>query len=150
MDAFTESWSNMKVRSVIRFLCMKGNLPVEIHRQLVEVYNGNVMLRKHVWVYCTEFDKSRTDVQTEQRSGRPNTSFTDDNLFRIGGLIQDDRRIRIRDTAEELNISVGSVHKIVHERLNYERRAHAGATATDRNSQDFQDGIVSHALATVS
>jgi hypothetical protein len=53
-----ETWSNIEVRSVIRFLPLKGTSPAEINRQLVGVYyDANVMSRKHVWVWCIAFDK---------------------------------------------------------------------------------------------
>jgi hypothetical protein len=37
MAGLVETWSNIEVRSVIRFLQLKGTSPAEIHRQLVEV-----------------------------------------------------------------------------------------------------------------
>jgi hypothetical protein len=107
MAGLAETWSNIEVRSVIRFRHQKGTSPAEIHRQFVEVYGANVMSRKKVWVWCTAFDNGRTDIQDEQRSGRPSTSTTDDNFCRIEGLIQEDRRIRVSDISDELNISVG-------------------------------------------
>jgi DNA-binding Lrp family transcriptional regulator len=122
MAGLAETWSNIEVRSVIRFLHLKGTSPAEIHRQLVEVHGANVMSRKQVWVWCTAFDNGRTDVQDEQQSGRPSTSTTDDNLCHIEGLIQEDRRIRVSDIADELNISVGTVHNIVHEQLGYRKK----------------------------
>jgi hypothetical protein len=42
-------------------------------------------------------------------------------VCRIEGLIQENRRIRLRDIADELNISTGSVHNIVHEQLGYRK-----------------------------
>jgi hypothetical protein len=117
MAGLAETWSNIEVRSVIRFLRLKGTSPAEIHRQLVEVYGANVISRKHVWVWCTAFDNGRTDVQDEERSGRPSTSTTDDNACCIEGLIQENRRIRLRDIADEHNISIGTVHSIVREQL---------------------------------
>jgi hypothetical protein len=53
MAGLADTWSNIEVRSVIRFLHQKGTSPAEIHRQLVEVYGANVMSRKQVWVWCT-------------------------------------------------------------------------------------------------
>jgi hypothetical protein len=119
MAGLAEIWSNTEVRSVIRFLRLKGTSPAEIHRQHVEVYGANVMSRKHVWVWCTAFNNGRADVQVEQRSGRPSTSTTDDNVRRTDGLIQENGRIRLHDIAEELNISIGTVHNIVLEQLGY-------------------------------
>jgi hypothetical protein len=77
MAGLAETWSNIEVRSVIRFLWLKGTSPAEIHHQLVQVYSANVMSQKHVWVWCTAFDKGKTDVQDEQWSGqlaRPHTT----------------------------------------------------------------------------
>jgi hypothetical protein len=79
------------------------------------------MSRKQIWVWCTAFDNGRTDVQDEQRSGRPSSSTTDDNVCRIEGLIQENRRIRLRDIADEHNISIGTVQNIVHEQLGYRK-----------------------------
>jgi hypothetical protein len=121
MAGLVETWPNIKVRSVIRFLRLRGKSPAEIHCQLVEVYCANVMSLKHIWVWCTAFDNGRTDVQDEQRSGRPSTSTTDDNVCRIEGLTQENRRIRLCDIADKLNISIGTVHNIVHEQLGYRK-----------------------------
>jgi hypothetical protein len=60
MAGLVETWSKIEVCSVIRFLQLKGTSPAEIHRQLVEVYGANVMSWKHVWVWCTAYDNSRT------------------------------------------------------------------------------------------
>ncbi|XP_023219381.1 cullin-1-like [Centruroides sculpturatus] len=63
-----------EVRSVIQFLNTKNVKPVEIHRQLVEIYGENVMVRK--WV--RQFNAGRTNVHDEARSGRP--SVVNDGL----------------------------------------------------------------------
>jgi hypothetical protein len=47
MAGLAETWSNIEVRSVIRFLRLKGTSWAEIHRHLVEVHGANVMSRKH-------------------------------------------------------------------------------------------------------
>jgi hypothetical protein len=59
MAGLAETWSNIEVRSVIRFLRLEGTSPAEIHRQLVEVYGANFMSRKHVWVWCSAFDNGQ-------------------------------------------------------------------------------------------
>jgi hypothetical protein len=62
MAGLVETWSNFEVRSVIRFLQLKGTSPAEIHLQLVEVYGVNIMSPKHVWVWCTAFDNGQSRV----------------------------------------------------------------------------------------
>jgi hypothetical protein len=67
MAGLAETWSNIEVLRVIRFLRLKGSSPAEIHHQLVEAYGANVMSRRHVWVWCTAFDNGKTGVQGQQR-----------------------------------------------------------------------------------
>ncbi|KAL4706020.1 hypothetical protein ACJJTC_014242 [Scirpophaga incertulas] len=59
-----------EVRAVIRFLSAKGVKPIDIHREICEVYGQNIMsdgmVRK--WV---AFKDGRTNVHDEERSGRP-------------------------------------------------------------------------------
>jgi hypothetical protein len=63
MAGLVETWSNIEVRSVIRFLWLKGIRSAEIHHQLVEVYGANVMSQKHIWVCCTAFENGRPHSQ---------------------------------------------------------------------------------------
>jgi hypothetical protein len=52
---------NIEVRSVIRFLRLKGTSLAEIYRQLVEVYGANVMSRKREEVsYCCTITPGHT------------------------------------------------------------------------------------------
>jgi hypothetical protein len=52
-----------EVRSVIRFYGQKFP-PVEIHRELVTVYGGNV-ITVHVRKWCRQFDSGRVNVMDE-------------------------------------------------------------------------------------
>ena len=117
----------------------------EIHWQLVEVYGKLVMSRKQVWFWCTEFDNGRTDLRDEERAGRPNTSTGDENACPTEAFIQNDRRITMSLIAEELNISLGSTHNIVHEQLDYRKtcarwipRQHTEELKSTRKSLSFQ------------
>jgi hypothetical protein len=58
-----------EVRAEIRFLQAKGETAVEIHRQLVSVYDEDVMDRQNVAKWCREFEVGRSDVHDEIRSG---------------------------------------------------------------------------------
>ena len=64
MAAPIQSPAKCEVRSVIRFLNVKGERPAEIHKHIVAVY-GNVMYRQNVMQWCREFSEGRTDVQDE-------------------------------------------------------------------------------------
>ncbi|UYV81547.1 hypothetical protein LAZ67_20001502 [Cordylochernes scorpioides] len=167
MELPLSSPAKCELRSVIRFLNAKNNSPVEIHRQLVEVYgekcmdikmcgNGAVfwivfdfyllkkmdqrtcikfcvkneikcadafrMLtvaygeatldRSNVYRWYEMFSEGRENVNDEDRAGRPSTSTTDEKINEVERMILANRRITVREVAEDLNMSIGSCHSI--------------------------------------
>jgi len=68
MAAPIQSPAKCEVRSVIRFLNAKGEIPAEIHEQIVAVY-GNVMNRQNVTkeehLAGKNFDDDDDEVQEE-------------------------------------------------------------------------------------
>ena len=69
----------------------------QIYRQLVEMYGLKVIPWKQIWVLCNAFDNGRTDIQDEQRPGRPSIFSTDGNVCRIEDMIKEDRCIKPSD-----------------------------------------------------
>ncbi|UYV63247.1 hypothetical protein LAZ67_2003545 [Cordylochernes scorpioides] len=58
------------------------------------------------------FSEGREDVNDEERAGRPSTSTTDEKINEVEKMILGNRRITVREVAEDLNISIGSCHSI--------------------------------------
>ncbi|UYV64476.1 K02A2.6-like [Cordylochernes scorpioides] len=58
------------------------------------------------------FSEGREDVNDEERAGRPSTSTTDKKINKVEKMILANRRITVREVAEDLNISIGSCHSI--------------------------------------
>ncbi|UYV83278.1 hypothetical protein LAZ67_23000391 [Cordylochernes scorpioides] len=58
------------------------------------------------------FSEGREDVNDEERAGRPSTSTTDEKNNEVEKMILVNRRITVREVAEDLNISIGSCHSI--------------------------------------
>ncbi|UYV73040.1 hypothetical protein LAZ67_10001648 [Cordylochernes scorpioides] len=54
----------------------------------------------------------REDVNDEERAGRPSTSTTGEKNNEVEKMILANRRITVREVAEDLNISIGSCHSI--------------------------------------
>lgn len=121
MAAPIEKWSKVEVRGVIRFLHAEGKNPAEIYRKLVAVYGDKVMSCKQVWLWCTAFTNGRTDLEDEPRTGRPRSSTTDENVTRVESLIREDRRLKIREMAMELDLPKSVVHEIVHDNLGFRK-----------------------------
>ncbi|GBM62242.1 hypothetical protein AVEN_44038-1 [Araneus ventricosus] len=74
-------------------------MPVEIHRQLAEIYGENVMTDGMVRKLVRQFNDGRTNVHDEARSERP--SVANDGLV----AIRENKRFTIR-------IFVMSFHKL--------------------------------------
>ena len=69
------------------------------------------------------FSEGREDVSDEERSGRPSTSTTDENIDEVKKLVLANRRITVREVAEDLNISIGLCHSIITNSLGMRRVA---------------------------
>lgn len=88
MEVLTETWPSTEVGSVIRFLRLKKSSAVEIYWQLVEMCGANIMSRKQVWVWCTEFYERQKSCARRTNIIEPNTSTTDWNVSRREASIQ--------------------------------------------------------------
>lgn len=109
-----------EIRAVIRFLNAKKLQPVEIHRQLQEVYGESCISVQHVRKWCREFSNGRTDIHDEQRSGRP--SISDEVVSKIETILLDDRRITVRELAVKVpECSEASIDRILREKLGYHK-----------------------------
>jgi len=109
-----------EIRSVIRFLHAKRVPPIDIHRQLTEVYGEKCISVQHVRKWCREFSEGRTEVHDEQRSGRP--SVSDDVVDKVERILLEDRRITINELSFRIpDIASTTIHKIVTEKLGYSK-----------------------------
>ena len=54
----------------------------------------------------------REDENDEERAGRPSTSTTNNNIDGVKRIVLVNRRITVREVAEDLKISIGSCHSI--------------------------------------
>ena len=105
-------------RSVICFLWSKRRTPIEIHRGMQPTNGERFLALRSVRWWCSVFENGRENLNDNQRAGRRRLSVTDDNTAHVGGMVKAERRVRIKDIAQELDISFGSAF-IIHECLGY-------------------------------
>ena len=117
MATISEKWSKSEIRAVIRFLHAKGNTPTKIHYELVSVYGKNVMSKKQVYQWYSMLQTGRSGLEHAQGSGSPQSALTDENIARVDRLIREDRRYRIQDLVNDLDLSKTTVHRIWYEEL---------------------------------
>ena len=80
-------------------------------RMLTVAYGEATLDRSNVYRYKMFFE-GREDVNDEQRTGSPSTSTTYENIDEVKKIVLVNRRITVREVAEDLDISIGTCHSI--------------------------------------
>jgi len=75
------------------------------------------MSRTQCYEWFKLFKEGRISVGQDPRTGRPTTSIDDDHVERVHAVIRGDRRLTLREVADEVGISIGSCHRILTEKL---------------------------------
>ncbi|UYV80072.1 hypothetical protein LAZ67_18001593 [Cordylochernes scorpioides] len=102
----------MDQRTCIKF-CVKNEIKcADAFRMLTVAYGEATLDRSNVYRWYKMFSEGRDDVNDEERAGRPSTSTTDEKINEVEKMILANRRITVREVAEDLNISISSCHSI--------------------------------------
>ncbi|UYV85133.1 hypothetical protein LAZ67_X004692 [Cordylochernes scorpioides] len=105
-------FKKMDQRTCIKF-CVKNEIKcADAFRMLAVEYGEATLNRSNVYRWYKMFSEGREDVNDEERAGRPSTSTTDEKINEVEKMILANRRITVREVAEDLNISIGSCHSI--------------------------------------
>ena len=63
------------------------------------------------------YSEGKESVTDEERSGRPATSRTEENIAKIRQIVRENRRLTVRSITEQVNIDRETVKKILTEDL---------------------------------
>ncbi len=94
-----------------------GKNTVQAKQWLDKCYSDPAPLETTVKRWYADFRHSYTDTNDTERSGRPNSAVVLENTKKLHKLVLADRKLKLREIAEELKISEGSVFTILHEHL---------------------------------
>jgi len=72
------------------------------------------MSRTQCYEWFKHFKAGRMSVGEDPRPGRPSTSTNDDHVERVQAVIRGNRRLTVREVADEVGISIGSCHQNVY------------------------------------
>ena len=84
---------------------------------LVQVYGDSAMKKTAVFKWVKRFSQGRESVTDEERSGRPATSRTEENIAKVRHILRENRCLTVRSIEEEGNIDRETVRKILTEDL---------------------------------
>ncbi|UYV79182.1 hypothetical protein LAZ67_17001381 [Cordylochernes scorpioides] len=119
----------MDQRTCIKF-CVKNEIKCEdAFRMLTVAYGEATLDRSNVYRWYKMFSEGREDVNDEERAGCPSTSTTDEKINEVEKMILANRRITVREVAEDLNISIGSCWNSVRDDPNLLQRVITGDEA---------------------
>ncbi|XP_030750150.1 protein GVQW3-like [Sitophilus oryzae] len=104
-------------RAVIKYLVLKGNTPTQIKHELDSVYGDSAPSFTTVKFRAAEFKRGRKSLGDDERSGRQKTAITDDNIAKVHQMVLDNRRIKVREITEVMNISKECVCHILNQEL---------------------------------
>ena len=98
---------------------LKGKTGKEIHGDLADVYGSSASSYARVKFWIGEFNRGRTSIEDEARSGHPLDATDEEMCKKVRDLVYSDRRIQVEEIT--LGISHGSVSTIVNDRLGLRR-----------------------------
>jgi len=61
------------------------------------------------------FSEGKESVTNEERSGRPATNRTEENIAKVRQIVRENRRLTVRSIAEQVNIDRETARKILTE-----------------------------------
>ena len=94
----------LEQRTNIKFLVKLGKSGNEIREMLVQVYGDNAMKKTAVYKWMKRFSEGREIVTDGERSGRPATSRTEENIAEVCQIVRENHQLTIRSIAEQVNI----------------------------------------------
>ncbi|GBP71465.1 Histone-lysine N-methyltransferase SETMAR [Eumeta japonica] len=118
MSAESSNLSNIEHRAVIKYFAKKEKTPKEIFEYMVSVFQESAPSYTMVKKWARLFQQGRESCEDDLRPGRPVTVVTEENVRKIEKLLLADRRIKLWQIAEELQISKERVGEIIHKHIN--------------------------------
>jgi len=108
-------------RAMIYYDFKAGLNPRDCLQRLTTALGNEAPSKTTVCKWYQEFRCGRTSLEDQDRPGRPPTATTAVQEEAVARLVEEDGHITIDMIANEINISHGSVHEILHERLKMRR-----------------------------
>ncbi len=106
-------------RSVIKFLCVRGAMPIQCWRKLSKVYGEAALRKTQVRAWHKRFKEGDIDTATKDkpRPGRPRSGRSAVKINLVDNQLQQDRRQSIRDVSAATQIPRATVQRIIRKDL---------------------------------
>lgn len=94
-------------RVCIKFCFKLGKTAAKTHQMLKQAFGDNSLGQTQTYDWYKRFKNGRTSTD-DDRSGRPSTGITPENVTKVRDLILQDRRLTIQDLCNTLGLSYGT------------------------------------------
>jgi len=105
----------------INFCFRLGKTGAETHEMLQAAFGESCLSRSKTFEWYSHFKNGRRSFEDDPRPGRLSTSHTEETMARVREIICTDRRLTIREVAEDVGIAFGTCQKILTEDLQMRR-----------------------------
>ena len=94
-----------------------GKNTVEAKQWLDKRYGDFAPGKSTIIDWYAKFERGLTNTNDAERSGHPKSTVVPENITKVHKIVLGDRKLKLREIAETLKISEGSVFTILHESL---------------------------------
>ena len=94
-----------------------GKNTVETKQWLDKRYGDSAPGKSTIIDWYVGFKRGRTNTNHAERSGRPKLAVVSENITKVHKIVLGDRKLKLREIADTLKISEGSVFTILNESL---------------------------------
>jgi len=121
-------------RCVIEFCVKLGKSGNETLEMLQQAYGGETLSHAAVFQWWRHIKDGNSRVIDKACSGRPSTAVMDVNIAKAAELLENDRRLTLRELSASLNISFEHTQHIVTEILQMRRVCQVGTQESHRRA----------------
>ncbi|PNF40093.1 hypothetical protein B7P43_G10714 [Cryptotermes secundus] len=114
---------SLEQRYCIKFCQKFGDTQAETIRKIQQAFGDDAMGVTQIKEWFNRFKHGRMSADSDLRSGRPSTSRHADVIEKVRTLIMEDRRLAIREAADEVGINRDSANTVFTEDLGMRRVA---------------------------
>ena len=90
---------------------------MQAQKWLEECYGDSAPSKTTSFRWYAEFKRGRTDTEDAERFSRPNEVITPETIKKVDQIVFENSKLKLREIADTLKISYGSVYAILHEHL---------------------------------
>ena len=121
VTAIVTMCENTEQRICIKFCFKIGKAATETCQLLQQAYGEVAMGRTQMFDWFRRFKEGRTSVESVHHSGRPSTSRNEEIIAKVSTIFRNNRRLTVREVADDCGISVGSCDAILTDDMHIKR-----------------------------